>query len=305
MQLRILPMGPDANATIVTCWLLLVVATSTSYFSCYGFSIDNIGGDSHGGGGGGVTDQQQISVERIPGIWKLISSDLPFEHNDNYLKLKLTKIVRGDGHRAEEILINLQNDGTFKQCNEDYVEGKWISGRWKLVITNSSLQEEEEEIDKNGGKEAVLDGNGISARTTIALFLAFHRQYFGPQYDVLLKGKCYYDCDNVDENDDDASTSNKNDNIKIQSLEIRGKVLVGKFIRPINEENKIFDDDDPNSKGILENSKLLGSFTMKHCLSSASLLSDSSSASSSSTALANGLLRDDDDQGDANSNQFQ
>jgi hypothetical protein len=61
----------------------------------------------------------------------------------------------------QDVLLKLNRDGTFRQCNEDCEEGRWISGKWEL-------KEEQK------------------------LFLAFNRQYYGPRFDLLLQGDFFY-----------------------------------------------------------------------------------------------------------------
>ena len=92
----------------------------------------------------------------LPGIWRLISSSLPYEQD---IKSKLLNIL--EETTSEEILIKLNSDGSFRQCNEGYIEGRWMSGRW------------EESKDEPNSK----------------VVFAFRRQYFGPRFDVILDGK--------------------------------------------------------------------------------------------------------------------
>ena len=95
-----------------------------------------------------------LSLERrlFPGIWKLTSTSLPYEQD---IRSKLKGLLPEEP--KDEILIKLNPDGSFKQCNEGYNEGRWMSGTWEV---------------SEGSK----------------LFLAMNRQYFGPRFDVLLEG---------------------------------------------------------------------------------------------------------------------
>jgi hypothetical protein len=98
-----------------------------------------------------------VEEQRFPGIWRLVSSSLPFEQD---IRSKLAGLI---ANKPEEgVLIKLNPDGTFKQCNENYQEGRWMSGRWKLQEGSHSP----------------------------TLMLAMSRQYFGPPYDILLEGVC-------------------------------------------------------------------------------------------------------------------
>ena len=73
------------------------------------------------------TTLQELRQDRIPGIWKLTTTALPYD-------TPLPKIgnANGDGNDAETktsatttptILLKLNRDGTFKQCDEGYAEG--------------------------------------------------------------------------------------------------------------------------------------------------------------------------------------
>jgi hypothetical protein len=163
----------------------------------------------------------------VPGIWKLVSSSLPFEQD---IRSKFAGLIANQPQ--EEILIRLNPDGTFKQCNEDYQEGKWISGRWcwKLV------EEEEDDDDDN--------------TCTSTLMLAMNRQYFGPPYDVLLEGK---GCDD-------------NDSKQRLGLHFRGQVLRGKFAQPTNQA-AFFDSADAP----MTNPESLGPFTLTQVLATSQL----------------------------------
>ena len=58
---------------------------------------------------------------------------------------------------SSDRLLKLNPDGSFRQCNEGYVEGSWIVGRWALV-----------------GPRRVK--------------FALNRQYYGPPYDIVMEG---------------------------------------------------------------------------------------------------------------------
>ena len=90
---------------------------------------------------------------RLPGIWKLTSNALPYEQD---IRSKLKGLMPDE--QQEDILIKLNPDGSFKQCNEGYTEGRWLSGKWELSEESNTLM------------------------------LAMRRQYFGPRFDVLLEG---------------------------------------------------------------------------------------------------------------------
>jgi hypothetical protein len=96
----------------------------------------------------------------IPGIWKLCMNDetihnmLCEQQSIARARAKLMK-VEGD----ENVLVKLNPDGSFRQCTEFYQEGRWIGGRWRFQ-----------------------NDPGV-------VLLAFDRQYYGPQFDILLIGE--------------------------------------------------------------------------------------------------------------------
>lgn len=107
-----------------------------------------------------ATNGMLVQRERFPGVWKLFADCLPYEKD---IRSKLLSLMdtdkEGDGQDA---LLKLNPDGTFRQCSEDYKEGRWISGKWKL---------------KEGQPPQLL--------------LAFNRQYYGPRFDLLLEGDSF------------------------------------------------------------------------------------------------------------------
>lgn len=110
----------------------------------------------------------------------------------------------------EEVLIKLNPDGSFKQCNEGYTEGRWLTGRWEV----------------NDQK---------------VLVLALRRQYYGPQFDVLLEGR-------IDEN---------------PSLKVQGKVQKGKFMYP-QKHPSFFESP-------LVDQETIGSFTLEQSIATFSV----------------------------------
>jgi hypothetical protein len=97
-----------------------------------------------------------LQRRRFSGIWKLVADCLPFEQD---IRSKLLGLVNEDEQGNDyDIILKLNPDGTFKQCNEGYREGRWISGKWELVEDTH-------------------------------LILGFNRQYYGPSFDVLLQGE--------------------------------------------------------------------------------------------------------------------
>jgi len=101
-----------------------------------------------------------------------------------------------------EVLIKIRDDGSFRQYNEGYQEGKWISGRWKLMYPK-----------QNNGE----------ASSGARLFLAIDRQYFGPPHDSLLMGIL---------NETDTMMAHRNDHgaVKNDKRSVTGTVSIGKFL---------------------------------------------------------------------------
>ena len=71
-----------------------------------------------------------LERRRLPGIWKLTSDSLPYEQD---IRSKLKGLL--PEAPQHEILIKVNADGSFKQCNEGYREGRWMSGKWEPMET--------------------------------------------------------------------------------------------------------------------------------------------------------------------------
>jgi len=125
--------------------------------------------------------QQPIHAQSMGGIWKLTTNSLPYELDD--IRSKLDKRFlndesgSGDDDDNETILLKLNPNGTFKQCDEGYREGRWVTGRWKLQVLPAATS------GTNGNDEIETENNN----NCWLLQLAMNRQYFGPPYDVLLE----------------------------------------------------------------------------------------------------------------------
>lgn len=95
-----------------------------------------------------------IDKANLHGIWRLECDCLPYEED---IRSKLFGLISNGEVPLDEILIKINPDGTFKQCNEGYKEGRSITGKW--------------EMGKNDAE----------------VFLACRRQYYGPAVDVLMR----------------------------------------------------------------------------------------------------------------------
>lgn len=94
----------------------------------------------------------------VVGIWKLVSKELPRTEPTIVQRALGRSAVAVDQYDRTPVLLKLNPNGTFRQCNEGYVEGAWIVGRWTLL-------------------------------TPKHVCLALHRQYYGPSYDVAFDGQ--------------------------------------------------------------------------------------------------------------------
>lgn len=91
----------------------------------------------------------------IAGIWKLETKALPEPEPTIVERALGRKKFRGDTERRI-LLLKLNQDGSFRQCDEGYVEGSWLSGRW--VVDEEKLK------------------------------FALNRQYYGPPFDIAMEG---------------------------------------------------------------------------------------------------------------------
>lgn len=139
--------------------ILAVVSLNLSAYTTHAFSIESrrlhgiwklktIGDND--GSGGSILPRQGSSARRPAGGG--LSED-PFGAGSSALSTP-SPVYSND----ETILIKLNPDGSFRQCNEGYQEGSWLSGCWSLVDDQNKL------------------------------VLAVDRQYYGPPRDILLEG---------------------------------------------------------------------------------------------------------------------
>jgi hypothetical protein len=150
-------------------WLLLPLFVSFGLpLFCLGFSVNH-------------NDDIAAAQRRLlPGIWKLwvdaaaavaedgdILSFLQSQQKQKPKQVDLSKEDDDDDDHDDErsLLIKLNPDGSFRQCTENYQEGRWLSGQWKLVRQESND----------------LSTRSSSSSTTHSLLLALDRQYYGPR----------------------------------------------------------------------------------------------------------------------------
>ena len=137
-------------------------------------------------------------------------------------------------HQHQEVLLKIREDGSFRQCDEGCQEGKWISGRWKLVLEQEESQPENESPAPK-------------------LLIAMDRQYFGPAHDSFLRGEF---------ENEESDTKKIEDNRKAlgTTLSVSGTVATGKFTNP-KKHPSFFEEP------ILTSPELTGKFRLMQMLS--------------------------------------
>ena len=98
-----------------------------------------------------------FDVSHLAGIWKLATDQLP-RPEPTILERALGEQRPASAAKSQTVWLKLNPDGSFRQCNEGYVEGIWISGRWALEKKTNRLK------------------------------FALNRNYYGPCYDIALEG---------------------------------------------------------------------------------------------------------------------
>ncbi|CAB9521163.1 expressed unknown protein [Seminavis robusta] len=179
--------------------------------------------------------------KRLPGIWRLRIQEKQKEiPKRRRIVDDLIQASNNKETQLQEILLKLNKDGSFRQCDEGYEEGKWMSGRW--------------------GVRTVLQDDANKNETT-NFYLAVDRQYFGPPYDSLFIGEI------LGEGDKTSSNKNGNNNGNETTMSVQGSIRIGKFQMPKTDPS--FFDKDP----IVTNGNATGSFVLQQMLSFALLLS--------------------------------
>ena len=261
---------------------------------------------------------QRINREIMPGIWKLTTDSLPYEHD---IRSGLDKRIVSNENNTENnndnnnnnenkpnnsddvadvtILLKLNQDGTFRQCDEGYQEGRWVMGRWKLQLLETSSDEEDESDNNTAADDNNDDNDDDSSHNrkeeNMLLLLAMNRQYFGPPYDVLLEAATKITMIRNNNNDNEAAErveggemksmpehQNQINDESLQPLESslkdwQGVVRKGKFIRPSPGKHPLdLDLDDSSSRTVattnfLMDPESLGNFSLKQVLAANSI----------------------------------
>jgi hypothetical protein len=242
----------------------------------------------------------------MPGIWKLTTDSLPYEFD---IRSRLDKIIVSNDNDENEnneedpnnnddvadvtILLKLNQDGTFRQCDEGYKEGRWVTGRWKLQLLGSSSDEEDETENYNtttvDDDDDNDDSNHNRKEEKILLLLAMNRQYFGPPYDVLLEAatkitmnrynKPYVEGGQTKEMPGSQNKKQNDDVELLQPLESslkgwQGVVRKGKFIRASPGKHPLDLDGSSSTvatTGILMDPESLGNFSLEQVLGANSI----------------------------------
>ncbi len=219
---------------------------------------------------------QKEYSQNIPGIWKLTTNSLPYELD---IRSQLDKRFSNDNQNesSECILLRLNEDGTFKQCDEGYKEGRWLKGRWKLQLEELSTQEED---DGNGNaavsdtkEQSTANDKKNSATFSWLLMLAMNRQYFGPSFDVLLEAttKSTTMASRSTENEKSETSNTQKHTVELPTLKHwQGIVRTGKFLRPSPGKHPL-DRNIGKTNEILQDAESLGNFSLLQALSTTAI----------------------------------
>ncbi len=247
---------------------------------------------------------QKEHEEGIPGIWKLNTDSLPYELD---IRSKLDRSFSNDNNNnnknnnndsydnRDSILFKLNKDGTFKQCDEGYREGRWMTGRWKLQLQTAKEQPKNPTANNNPKILSWL------------LILAMNRQYFGPPFDVLLEARHASNTTLskasagavVDDNDliDDARQKQPGDDFTMPAAandttlkRWQGLVRKGKFLRPSPGKHPLDREIIDCTSSVLEDAESLGNFSLEQVLSATAL--DRTSNNNKQTTTENEDNRD-------------
>ena len=199
--MEILPSLPFVVATVLFAFLV-----SVSPHCASSLSLDDSFLSSSSSSSLQRQRLQELNEKNLAGIWKLTTNALPYELVD--VRSKLDKQFSKQQQRQEKnndddsidnvedtILLKLNLDGTFKQYDEGYREGRWVTGRWKLQLlessasaTASATNEPMTDFNDDDDDDDDTSRNDNNKKTiSWLLLLAMNRQYFGPPYDVLLE----------------------------------------------------------------------------------------------------------------------
>lgn len=215
---------------------------------------------------------ENLLRRKIPGIWKLsVQGDQrqqgnsmiveglvnPNQKKSNGKKREnLLKIGNTMQENYQEALIKIHQDGSFRQCDEGYQEGKWISGRWKLIESGGKPKSQHDSRGNSGASKAMA-----------SVLIALDRQYFGPAHDTFLKGKMSSNNPKAPAEETakyDTGNNCKDDCSSI--LVVNGTVSIGKFARSKTDPSFF---EDP----VLASFDATGTFQLMQMLSFSTMIS--------------------------------
>jgi hypothetical protein len=183
-----------------------------------------------------------------------------------------------DGENAA-VLLNLRKDGSFRQCNEGYTEGRWLMGRWSVLL---DLEDRTKGTTDNGVCQSRADRSWIPR-----LYLAMDRQYYGPPVDTLYDGS--FPAPSITaENSAADGTSNQ---LHAPVMQVTGRVRRGTFALPKNDptfferalEGTLVVERRANEAASSDRNQAM-TFVLTQLVSSRSLAGKTQSATASPTA---------------------
>jgi len=231
----------------------MAAATEVGAVSRYLFWIFLLGPTGYRGGGGGGGGVRAFSLDlrkRMPGIWKLCIQETtpdagPRNRNIVDSLVDSSEVERSqtsnesDAIREQDILLKLKDDGSFRQCDEGYQEGRWLSGIWELE------GEEEESPDHEKSTK---------------LWLAINRQYVGPPLDKLLTGCVVEAATKQQEEESEKNDIGDDGMVDNVDLSFQGDVSVGRLRFP-KSHSQFFEEP------MLTTPELTGTFQLQQKIS--------------------------------------
>jgi hypothetical protein len=212
---------------------------------------------------------------RLPGVWKLTLLDGSVDSfnltvDDNLVQTKQQQQPNNSNNNnnnnnnnnveANEILLKIQANGRFRQCDEGYQEGRWLSGRWQLLNHSSTV--------------SPCNGN----RTTLCL--ALDRQYFGPPHDRLMMGAL------TTTSEKEYSRLQQEDSPHaISGLSFRGSIQMGRFNS--SKKDPAFFETEPL---LISSETATGSFVLEQVLAFLRLLPEGSTLEDQGNNEESGFL---------------
>lgn len=162
---------------------------------------------------------------------------------------------KGQPEQQRSVLLKIRTDGSFRQCDEGYEGGKWISGRWKLIVP----ERENPSLPAAAAATAATNGKNLPTK----ILFAVDRQYFGPSHDCFLRGAF----DNIEVFVDVNEEPDTARSLGTTPLSVTGTVSTGRFVHPKTHASFF---EEP----ILESPQATGNFNLIQMLSFATMAPD-------------------------------